>query len=331
MAAVAATRVDFATVSTVINTAVADDAMFGVSYPAGTSQSSFFSGDGHYAVLNNNDKLANADPGFAVSFDALLITITNRSGYTWPAGTRVMLQFALRAAATLDPITATRDPVATDDVKAGYSRNSVWLNTTSNVFFRCADPQEGFATWTSIKGPRAHIINAITTRNFYLLHGNGGVTDYPVPTFTPTGGNRTIAFDLIPSGNPVETENGFSWIDVCHNGINPITARVGITSAGAVFGSRAYGTSSPLPTFIDANGVNGLKINLDGSVEAQSTFKKKSYTVATLPAAATAGAGAEAFVTDANATMTAGIGATVAGGGANKVPVYSDGTAWKIG
>lgn len=52
------------------------------------------------------------------------------------------------------------------------------------------------------------------------------------------------------------------------------------------------------------------------------------YTVATLPAAATAGMGARAYVTDATATTFA---ATVAGGGANKVPVTSDGTAWKIG
>ena len=52
------------------------------------------------------------------------------------------------------------------------------------------------------------------------------------------------------------------------------------------------------------------------------------YTVATLPSAVTSGAGARAFVSDANATTFA---ATVAGGGANKVPVYSDGTNWKIG
>ena len=51
-------------------------------------------------------------------------------------------------------------------------------------------------------------------------------------------------------------------------------------------------------------------------------------TVATLPAAATAGAGARAFVSDANATTFASI---VAGGGANNVPVYSDGTNWRIG
>jgi len=53
-----------------------------------------------------------------------------------------------------------------------------------------------------------------------------------------------------------------------------------------------------------------------------------TLTVATLPAAATAGANARAFVTDANATTFASI---VAGGGANGVPVYSDGTNWRIG
>jgi hypothetical protein len=57
-------------------------------------------------------------------------------------------------------------------------------------------------------------------------------------------------------------------------------------------------------------------------------FNHGTLTVATLPAAATAGAGARAFVTDANATTFASI---VAGGGANGVPVYSDGTNWRIG
>jgi|688.fasta_scaffold228429_1 hypothetical protein len=57
-------------------------------------------------------------------------------------------------------------------------------------------------------------------------------------------------------------------------------------------------------------------------------FNHGTLTVATLPTAATAGAGARAFVTDANATTFASI---VAAGGANGVPVYSDGTNWRIG
>lgn len=51
-------------------------------------------------------------------------------------------------------------------------------------------------------------------------------------------------------------------------------------------------------------------------------------TVAGLPAAATAGQGARRMVTDANSTT---FNSVVAGGGANIVPVFSNGTTWRIG
>jgi len=53
-----------------------------------------------------------------------------------------------------------------------------------------------------------------------------------------------------------------------------------------------------------------------------------NYTVSTLPSAATSGAGARTFVTDALGPV---FGATVVGGGAVFIPVYSDGTNWKVG
>ena len=53
-----------------------------------------------------------------------------------------------------------------------------------------------------------------------------------------------------------------------------------------------------------------------------------NYTVATLPSAVTSGKGARTFVTDALAPT---FGATVVTGGAIAVPVYSDGTNWKVG
>ena len=52
------------------------------------------------------------------------------------------------------------------------------------------------------------------------------------------------------------------------------------------------------------------------------------YTVATLPGAAALGVGARAFVIDSSVST---FGTTVAGGGTTKVPVYSDGTDWKVG
>lgn len=59
-----------------------------------------------------------------------------------------------------------------------------------------------------------------------------------------------------------------------------------------------------------------------------TSVQTQPATFAQLPSAATAGAGARAFVTDSN---TAVFAAVVAGGGANAVPVYSDGSDWLVG
>lgn len=73
------------------------------------------------------------------------------------------------------------------------------------------------------------------------------------------------------------------------------------------------------------NRLNNLFGQLDSSTLIPPTTV---YTVATLPSAVTSGAGARTFVSNATATTFASI---VAGGGANQVPVYSDGTNWRIG
>lgn len=54
------------------------------------------------------------------------------------------------------------------------------------------------------------------------------------------------------------------------------------------------------------------------------------YTVALLPAA-TGNTGMRAFVSDSSAVASGNFGASVSGGGSNKVPVYCDGTTWRIG
>lgn len=64
------------------------------------------------------------------------------------------------------------------------------------------------------------------------------------------------------------------------------------------------------------------------TLEATSYSKTDATTVAGLPSAATAGKGARSFVTDATATTFLSV---VSGGGANNVPVVSNGTNWLIG
>lgn len=90
-----------------------------------------------------------------------------------------------------------------------------------------------------------------------------------------------------------------------------------------------------LPLFLPSQGdarrssvttlIEYIQVNL-GAVTCMSV-QTTPVTYAQLPNAV-GNAGARAFITDGSSTTFA---ATVAGGGANKVPVYSDGTVWKVG
>jgi len=68
-----------------------------------------------------------------------------------------------------------------------------------------------------------------------------------------------------------------------------------------------------------------IEENFDGVV--CNTVQTTATTYAQLPNPVGI-AGARAFITDGS---TATFNATVAGGGANAVPVHSDGTNWKVG
>jgi hypothetical protein len=64
------------------------------------------------------------------------------------------------------------------------------------------------------------------------------------------------------------------------------------------------------------------------TVVISSYIKTTPVTFSTLPTASIAGSGARAFITDANTTT---FGAYVGGGGANNMPLFSNGSAWFVG
>ena len=90
-----------------------------------------------------------------------------------------------------------------------------------------------------------------------------------------------------------------------------------------------------LPLFVTSQGdarrcsittlIDYVQVNL-GAVVC-SSVQTTPVTYAQLPTAVS-NAGARAFITDGSTTT---FNATVAGGGANKVPVFSDGANWKVG
>jgi hypothetical protein len=57
----------------------------------------------------------------------------------------------------------------------------------------------------------------------------------------------------------------------------------------------------------------------------------EAFTVGQLPGASAELLGTRSVVSNATVTLTLGIGTVVAGGGSNVVPVFCDGSAWRIG
>lgn len=98
------------------------------------------------------------------------------------------------------------------------------------------------------------------------------------------------------------------------------------TTKDIIFGTNGFTSSNIFGRISHAN--NALELTRANSKLVAPVVKTTPVTVSALPSAATAGAGARAFVTDANSTT---FNAAAVGGGSNNMPVFSNGTGWFIG
>lgn len=157
-----------------------------------------------------------------------------------------------------------------------------------------------------------------------------------VESLKTSNGNFNAAFGFqaasaMTSGN-YNTAIGYSALNVNAFGSNNIGlgAFAGKYETGsyAIYvdnrdrGSLANAKSLGLFYGVTAATAEGQTLALNAVVKTVTT------TVASLPSASAVGIGYRAFVTDATASTFASV---VSGGGSTPVPVYSDGTAWRIG
>lgn len=94
-------------------------------------------------------------------------------------------------------------------------------------------------------------------------------------------------------------------------------------------GNLAFGRMVGAAVFLTDSGLQFLQQLW--TLATNLTPAQGPFTTTTLPPAASVGAGARTFVTDATLTAVGHFGSAYVGGGANKVPVYSDGASWFIG
>ena len=137
----------------------------------------------------------------------------------------------------------------------------------------------------------------------------------------------------IPSQLSINAENGNTYSNQFQTG-NSWQATVEDDTTGA---NPAYGSvgidlsniSAPVINIVVAKDTDGVP--LVTTFGETGTIKLPVVAFSSLPSAATIGAGAKAFVSDANLAALGNFGQVISGSAGNTVPVFSDGSNWRIG
>jgi hypothetical protein len=149
------------------------------------------------------------------------------------------------------------------------------------------------------------------------LDSRGNLSVFNFANINITSGSADSALQIV--GNV--SRGGASY----HDFLRVTSTASGATNPNKYF--RLDGTGN-LQIINSTYGSTIFSLTDAGVLIVTSYVKTGSTVFASLPTAAVAGAGARAYITDGNSLVWGG---AVAGGGANGIPVFSNGTSWRVG
>jgi hypothetical protein len=215
-------------------------------------------------------------------------------------------------------------------------------DTTESAGFQIGDTTNGFTgieaydIVTRAKNCSAGAIDFVSDGGYGRVRLTGYDQQSTVASNALSGATSiTLNGDIAAFGagnNVVIQLNGPSYQQVNLTAYNQTTGVATISpalSGAANGGNKVYRGRSITGTLATGAAQSDIQINMIGTFP-QSFIQAipNVYTVAFLPSASFAVAGARAFVSDATATT---FGSNVSGGGSNFVPVFFTGTTWVIG
>jgi len=179
--------------------------------------------------------------------------------------------------------------------------------------------------------------NTTTAKSVNIGTGGSGSSATTIEIGTATGGATTVRGGFTTVITTQSNEIGLSQTTGTINiggsagtGAIALGRSTGAQSVSISGGATTSGTTKTVS--IGTGGLAGSTTNINMGATASAVtvtvrglINVRVYTVATLP---TGIAGSRAFVSDALAPV---FGSIVAGGGAVNVPVYYDGTNWRVG
>lgn len=269
-----------------------------------------FKADGTVAGTGNFTTTGSmrADGGFSVNGDTLLQRV---SAANWRLG-------AADASAPVAQTLSVQNVIAGTSNTAGADRTYLGSASTGNAV------GGGHVFKTTPAGSSGSAQNSQATAMTIAGSGNVGIGQT-----TPTAGLHIDTAARSVTGLKIRTAAGQDLFDYLKPDGASLLRAVWDGStfyyyySGSIYvgsGNIGIGNLSP-----------GQKLDVAGNIKSSGFQRTTPVTVATLSAAATAGAGARHSVTDSTVAASGNFGAAVTGGGSNIVPVYSDGTSWRIG
>lgn len=258
------------------------------------------------------DANTSGDYNTAVGYQAL--TAASTANYNTGIGYRALQTTTTGAGNTaLGSDAALLVSTGSNNVAVGYKALDAYIGS------------DAVAVGTSALGACVSGVgNTAVGKDALLSATSGGNTavGFAALDFAISGGNNTaVGYDALGA------TTGSNNTAIGHDAGSSLTAGAN----NIIIGASAQASSGGATNEITLGNASITSMRVPGLTLTFSVkyFNNGTFTVATLPAAATAGAGARAFVTDANATTFASI--VAAGAPNNTVPVYSDGTNWRIG
>jgi hypothetical protein len=213
----------------------------------------------------------------------------------------------------------------------GSSGVSVTGNIAGNVFIGNGSQLTGIAAYTN-----ANVVTFLGSGNSLVMSTTGNINTTAnvsvgsrvSATGNVTGGNIVTAGNVTATGNVTGSYllgNGSFISGVTFYSNSSVAAYLPVYTGDLQVGNITNSLGNAVGNVGNATGFfNSIFAN----TYVGGTVKTGVYVTGNIPAAAAAGEGSRAFVSDATATTFA---SAYTGGGANKVPVYSDGSAWYIG
>ena len=175
------------------------------------------------------------------------------------------------------------------------------------------------------------IVNGTTELDIQVANGNANLTIGGTSNVVVWATTGQYVTGLISASGNITGGNVLGGANVnatTHTG-STVSVSGTITSGNILTAGLISATGNVNVGNLINAGLTSVTGNITGgNILTAGIVKTTARAYATLPTAANAGAGARSFITDGN---TAVFGSQVIAGGANSVPVWSNGTNWYVG